>query len=70
MPRKRVSSPMPVSERLVRARAVNERNAAVRALDDPAKLARAARIVRAALERQRLTLDDLRQSGDGPDAAA
>jgi len=30
-----------------------------RAVDDPAQLARAARIVRAALARNRLTLDDL-----------
>lgn len=32
---------------------------AERAIDDPTKLARAARIVRAALARQRLTLADL-----------
>jgi hypothetical protein len=32
---------------------------AERAIDDPVKLARAARIVRAALERGRLTPDDL-----------
>jgi hypothetical protein len=35
------------------------RNAALRAVDDPATLARAARIVRAALARQRLTPADL-----------
>ncbi|WP_432886785.1 hypothetical protein ACQPYH_04160 [Kribbella sp. CA-245084] len=35
------------------------RNAALRATDDPVRLARAARIVRAALERGRLTTDDL-----------
>lgn len=35
------------------------RNSAHRAVDDPAQLARAARIVRAALARQRLTLSDL-----------
>jgi hypothetical protein len=34
-------------------------NAAERAVDDPAVLAKAARIVRAALARQRLTLTDL-----------
>ncbi|WP_405071564.1 hypothetical protein OG558_19700 [Kribbella sp. NBC_01510] len=50
-----------------KARAKHEENAAVRALDDPAKLARAARIVRVALERQQLTLDDLKSGG--PDAA-
>lgn len=33
--------------------------AADRAIDDPAKLARAARIVRTALARQRLTLADI-----------
>lgn len=37
----------------------HKRNAAHRAVDDPAQLARAARIVRAALARQRLTLDEL-----------
>jgi hypothetical protein len=37
----------------------NKQNAAIRAVDDPAKLARAARIVRTALARGRLTLDDL-----------
>lgn len=50
-----------------RARAIHEENAAVRAIDDPVKLARAARIIRVALERQRLTLDDLKSGG--PDAA-
>ena len=34
-------------------------NQANRAVDDPAKLARAARIVRAALARKRLTLNEL-----------
>jgi hypothetical protein len=38
------------------------RNSALRALDDPAQLARAARIVRAALERGALSKQDL----DGP----
>jgi hypothetical protein len=33
--------------------------AAERAIDDPAKLDRAARIVRAALERNRLSIDEL-----------
>lgn len=42
-----------------RGRAENERRAAIRALDDPVKLARAARIVRAALERKRLAPADL-----------
>ena len=37
----------------------NRELGALRAIDDPAKLAKAARIVRAALERQRLSLADL-----------
>jgi hypothetical protein len=41
------------------ATAARLRNQANRAVDDPAKLARAARIVRAALERQKLTIADL-----------
>lgn len=41
------------------ARAAHLRQAAERAVDDPVKLASAARIVRAALARQRLTEDDL-----------
>ncbi len=43
----------------VAARRAHQRNAALRAIDDPVKLQRAARIVRAALERNRLTLADL-----------
>ena len=42
-----------------KARAVQQRNAAVRALDDPVSLARAARIVREALARRRLTISDI-----------
>lgn len=42
--------------------------AAERAIDDPAKLARAARIVRLALERRKLTEDDIRPAS-GPEAA-
>jgi hypothetical protein len=38
------------------------RNAAIRAVDDPVTLAKAARIIRAAIERGRLTKADL----DGP----
>jgi hypothetical protein len=41
------------------ARDTHQRNAAHRAVDDPAKLAAAARIVRAALARKRLALTDL-----------
>jgi len=36
-----------------------KRYAAERAVDDPVKLAKAARIVRTALARQRITLDEL-----------
>ena len=47
------------STRTAPARAAQLHNAAVRAADDPAALARAARIVRAALARRALTLADL-----------
>jgi hypothetical protein len=46
--------------RTAAATATNMRTAALRAVDDPASLAKAARIVRAALERGRLGPDDLR----------
>lgn len=65
------------------ARQAKLRNAAHRAVDDPATLARAARIVRAALERGALTPTDLQgevvkpadldrgeQSGGAHDTAA
>lgn len=45
--------------RTAKARAIRLTQVAHRAVDDPATLARAARIVRAALARQRLTLDEL-----------
>jgi hypothetical protein len=41
------------------ATAEHQRRAALRAVDDPAALARAARIIRVALERQTLTVADL-----------
>ena len=44
---------------IVKAQAANQRLAAERAVDDPATLARAARIVRAALARRVLTPEDL-----------
>ncbi|GAA1839949.1 hypothetical protein [Asanoa iriomotensis] len=47
------------------ARAVALRRAAERAADDPAKLSKAVRIVRAAIERQQLTLSDLTAPADG-----
>jgi hypothetical protein len=43
-----------------------QRYAAERAVDDPVKLARAARITRAALARQRLRLADLAPAPDAP----
>ncbi len=45
--------------RTAAATEANKRNSAHRAVDDPAQLARAARIVRAAIARNRLTLDEL-----------
>ena len=54
----------------------HKRNSALRAVDDPAQLARAARIVRAALARRVLTPADLRgeivkpSDADLPDEAA
>lgn len=58
--------------RTVKARQEHQRNAAHRAVDDPAQLARAARIVRAALARKRLSLAELtplpdRRKTAGPD---
>lgn len=46
--------------RTAKARTTQMTNAAVRAVDDPAQLAKAARIVRAALARRVLTESDLR----------
>jgi len=60
------TTPVPTSDRAAKARAEHQRRSAHRAVDDPVKLARAARIVCAALERQRLTLDDLRGDVAGP----
>lgn len=47
------------NEVLVRARAKNQARAAHYALEDPLRLARAARIVRAALARQMIDVADL-----------
>ena len=49
----------PSVPRTARATEAHIRNTAIRAVDDPAQLAKAARIVRAALQRGRLTSDDL-----------
>lgn len=57
-------------ERIEKARAVHMERSAIRALDDPRQLARAARIVRAALERNRLTLADITAPEGVPDAVA
>jgi hypothetical protein len=46
-----------------KARAIHLERAAERAIDDPAQLARAARIVRVAIERGRLTPEDLVERG-------
>lgn len=54
------------SERIPRtanATATIQLHAAQRAINDPAKLARAARIVRLALEHQRLTIEELLPAG-------
>jgi hypothetical protein len=53
-------------DRAATARAVHLRRSAERALDDPVALARAARIVRLALERQRLQLADLTAETEDP----
>jgi hypothetical protein len=56
--------------RLAKATEAAANKHALRAIDDPAKLARAARIIRLALARQRLTIDDLVASPDREAAAA
>lgn len=50
---------MPEPSRTAAATAAVQRNAAYRAVEDPVVLARAARIVRAALERKKLRLADV-----------
>jgi hypothetical protein len=52
-----------------KARAEMERRSAARAVDDPRQLARAARIVRAALARKRLSPADVLPDEADPDAA-
>lgn len=47
----------------------NQQYAALRAVDDPVKLARAARIVRTAIARSRLTVEDLLPPSTEDDAA-
>lgn len=60
-------APTPRTPRTAKATEAAAQNAAARAVDDPRQLARAARIVRAALDRQRLTLADIVPT---PDEAA
>lgn len=50
------------------ARNAHMRAAALRAIDDPKQLARAARIVRAGLERKRLTLAEVLPEGEAAEA--
>jgi hypothetical protein len=57
-------------EQTAAAIAAVKQYAAERAVDDPAKLARAARIVRVALARQRLAMTDLLPPDDDRAAAA
>lgn len=52
--------------RTAAAVAANQHNAAVRALEDPSKVDRAVRIVRVALERGRLTLNDVFRGAYAP----
>jgi hypothetical protein len=54
---------------IAKAQAAHLSRAANRAVDDPAELARAARIVRAALERRRLTIGDVQPASEPRDAA-
>jgi hypothetical protein len=51
-------------QRTYAATEANQQYAAERAIDDPVKLAKAARIVRAALARRRLTIEDLTAPGN------
>ncbi len=55
--------PRNTPEHTAPGRAEMLRRAAVRAIDDPVKLDRAARIIREALRRERLTLADLVEEG-------
>ena len=52
---------------MAKARRKQYRAAAVRALDDPATIARAARITREALARKRITLADVAPDDEGAD---
>jgi hypothetical protein len=58
------------TDRAATARAVRSQRSAERAVDDPRQLARAARIVRAALARKALEPADLLEGGAADDRAA
>jgi hypothetical protein len=60
-----VSPTSPPTDRAAVARAVRSQRSAERAVDDPRQLARAARIVRAALARGVVTPADVIEGGDG-----
>ena len=60
--------PAPIRPNTAPAVEAIQRNAAQRAIDDPVKLARAARIIRTALARQRITLDELTRADAGRSA--
>lgn len=64
------SSPTKSAPRTAAASEAHRQHAAERAIDDPVKLARAARIVRLALARQRLTLDELTAPSTSAEVAA
>jgi len=59
MPRTREEHAAQARDALAAGRAVHQRRAAERALDDPAELRRATRIVMAALDRGVITIDEL-----------
>lgn len=60
---------LPFQPRTANATEAIKQYAAERAIDDPVKLARAARIVRTALARHRLTLEELTRTPDTGEAA-
>ena len=58
------------ADRAAKARETHMLRAAERAIDDPSRLARAARIVRVALARRRLALTDVLPPEDRVEASA
>jgi hypothetical protein len=59
----RRQAPSPAPGRTAKATETHMRNAAIRAVDDPVKLAWAARVITTALERGRINLADLTPQG-------